>query len=77
MSGAIHPLPQYAFMAWCSVKAQEQLSFSMAYFPFYTIQEYFIVCLMNLISTAVILVLPFASLIRFRFLIKVFLKLEH
>jgi hypothetical protein len=25
MSGAIHPLPQYAFMAWCSVKAQGQL----------------------------------------------------
>jgi hypothetical protein len=22
MSGVIHPLPQYAFMAWCSVKAQ-------------------------------------------------------
>jgi hypothetical protein len=22
MSGAILPLPQYAFMAWCSVKAQ-------------------------------------------------------
>jgi hypothetical protein len=25
MSGAIHSLPQYAFMAWCSVKAQGQL----------------------------------------------------
>jgi hypothetical protein len=25
MSGAISPLPQYAFMAWCSVKAQGQL----------------------------------------------------
>jgi hypothetical protein len=25
MSGAIVPLPQYAFMAWCSVKAQGQL----------------------------------------------------
>jgi hypothetical protein len=24
-SGAIPPLPQYAFMTWCSVKAQEQL----------------------------------------------------
>jgi hypothetical protein len=24
-SGAIHPLPCYAFMAWCSVKAQGQL----------------------------------------------------
>jgi hypothetical protein len=23
--GAIHPLPQYAFMAWCSVRAQGQL----------------------------------------------------
>jgi hypothetical protein len=25
MSGAIHPLPQYAFMAWCLVKTQGQL----------------------------------------------------
>jgi hypothetical protein len=25
MSGAIPPLPQYAFMAWCSVEAQGQL----------------------------------------------------
>jgi hypothetical protein len=24
MSGAIPPLPQYAFMAWCSVKGQGQ-----------------------------------------------------
>jgi hypothetical protein len=24
MSGAIHPLSQYAFMAWCLVKAQGQ-----------------------------------------------------
>jgi len=22
MRGAVHPLPQYAFMAWCSVKVQ-------------------------------------------------------
>jgi len=26
--GAIHPLPQYAFMAWCLVKAQGQLYFT-------------------------------------------------
>jgi hypothetical protein len=25
MRGAIPPLPQYAFMAWCSVKAQGHL----------------------------------------------------
>jgi hypothetical protein len=25
MSEVIHPLPQYAFMVWCSVKAQGQL----------------------------------------------------
>jgi hypothetical protein len=25
MRGAIHPLPQYAFMAWCSVEALGQL----------------------------------------------------
>jgi hypothetical protein len=27
MSGAIPPFPQYALMAWCSVKAQGQLHF--------------------------------------------------
>jgi len=32
MHGAIFPLPQYAFMAWCSVKAQGQL------------YHYFLVC---------------------------------
>jgi len=26
MRGAIPPLPQYAFMVWCSVKAQGQLN---------------------------------------------------
>jgi len=25
MCGAVPPLPQYAFMAWCSAKAQGQL----------------------------------------------------
>jgi hypothetical protein len=25
MSAAIHPLPQYVFMAWCLVKAQGQI----------------------------------------------------
>jgi hypothetical protein len=29
MRGAIPPLPQYAFMAWFSVKAQGQLYFKM------------------------------------------------
>jgi len=32
MSGAIPLLPRYAFMAWCSVKTQEQLYFYLAYF---------------------------------------------
>jgi len=27
MSEAIPPLPQYAFMTWCTVKAQRQLYF--------------------------------------------------
>jgi hypothetical protein len=27
MSGAIHPLPQCAFMVWCLIKAQGQLYF--------------------------------------------------
>jgi hypothetical protein len=31
MSGAIPPLPQYAFMAWCSVKAQGQLYLYLLY----------------------------------------------
>jgi hypothetical protein len=31
MSGVIPPLPQYAFMAWCSVKAQGQLYFILLY----------------------------------------------
>jgi hypothetical protein len=26
MRGSIHPVPQYAFMVWCSVKAQRQLT---------------------------------------------------
>jgi hypothetical protein len=30
MSGAIHPLPQYAFMAWCLLKAQGQLYLYLA-----------------------------------------------
>jgi hypothetical protein len=34
MSGAIPPLLQYAFMAWCSVKAQGQI-----YLYLYRIQE--------------------------------------
>jgi hypothetical protein len=31
MSGAIHPLPQYAFMAWCSDKAKPAY-FALFYF---------------------------------------------
>jgi hypothetical protein len=31
MSGAIPPHPQYAFMAWCLVKAQGQLYFTFMY----------------------------------------------
>jgi hypothetical protein len=31
MSGAIHPLPQYAFMTWCLVKAQGQLYLYLTY----------------------------------------------
>jgi hypothetical protein len=27
MSGAIHPFPQYAFMAWCSVKNRDNFTF--------------------------------------------------
>jgi hypothetical protein len=35
MSGAILPLPQYVFMAWCSVKAQEQLYFYFTRYLFF------------------------------------------
>jgi hypothetical protein len=28
MRGAIHPLPQYAFMAWCSVKKMNKDNFT-------------------------------------------------
>jgi hypothetical protein len=35
MSGDILPLPQYAFMAWCSVKAQGQLYLFTFTFTFY------------------------------------------
>jgi hypothetical protein len=31
MSGAILPFPQYALMAWCSVKAQGQLYLTFIY----------------------------------------------
>jgi hypothetical protein len=34
MRGAIHSLPQYAFMTWCLVKAQRQLYFLL--FEYYT-----------------------------------------
>jgi hypothetical protein len=32
MPGAIPPLPQFAFMAWCSVKAQGYLYLYLFYF---------------------------------------------
>jgi hypothetical protein len=32
MSGAIPPLLQYAFMAWCLVKVQGQLYFTLLYY---------------------------------------------
>jgi hypothetical protein len=34
MSVAIHPLPQYAFMAWCLVKAQGQLYLFLPFMRF-------------------------------------------
>jgi hypothetical protein len=32
MSGAIHPLPQYAFMAWCLVKHRDNFTFTFTHF---------------------------------------------
>jgi len=31
MRGAIHPLLQYAFMAWCLVKHRDNFTFTLAY----------------------------------------------
>jgi hypothetical protein len=31
MSGAIPPLPQYVFMAWCSVKHRDKFTFTLPY----------------------------------------------
>jgi hypothetical protein len=38
MNGAVPPLPHYAFMAWCSVKAQGQLYLYVEFTFFYIIQ---------------------------------------
>jgi hypothetical protein len=35
MRGAILPLPQYAFMAWCSVKKKHRVSFTCLLFMLY------------------------------------------
>jgi hypothetical protein len=40
MSGAIPTLPQYAFMAWCSVKAQGQLY--LIFYPYHFTLPFFI-----------------------------------
>jgi hypothetical protein len=32
MSGAIPPLPQYAFMAWCLVKHRDNFTFTLVRF---------------------------------------------
>jgi hypothetical protein len=31
MRGAIHPLPQYAFIAWCSVKRRDTFTFTLPF----------------------------------------------
>jgi hypothetical protein len=33
MSGPIHPLPQYAFMAWCLVKYRDNFTFTFMFGP--------------------------------------------
>jgi hypothetical protein len=35
MRGAIPPLPQYAFMAWCSVKHKDNFTFTFINFKDY------------------------------------------
>jgi hypothetical protein len=40
MSGAIPPLPQYAFMAWCSFKAQRQIHFLPLPFAFHSLKRW-------------------------------------
>jgi len=37
MRGATHPLPQYAFMAWCSVKKNHRNNFTFTFISFNTI----------------------------------------
>jgi hypothetical protein len=32
MSGAVPPLPRYAFMEWCSVEAQGQLTLKVVFY---------------------------------------------
>jgi hypothetical protein len=32
MGGAIHPLPQYAFMAWCLVKKKHRNNFTFTFY---------------------------------------------
>jgi hypothetical protein len=39
MSGAIPQLPQYAFMEWCLVKAQEQLCLYCYLFTYSIVQD--------------------------------------
>jgi hypothetical protein len=39
MRGATPPLLQYAFMAWCSVKAQGQLYLTLVFRSYLTIQN--------------------------------------
>jgi hypothetical protein len=40
MSGAILPLPQYAFMAWCSVKVQGQLYSTLLLYKYHMIKTH-------------------------------------
>jgi len=41
MRGAILPLPQYAYMAWCSVKARVQLYLLLVYLHGEVLQQVF------------------------------------
>jgi len=39
MRGAIPPLPQYVFMAWCLVKHMDSFTFTYNYFVLYNVRQ--------------------------------------
>jgi hypothetical protein len=57
MSGAIHPLPQYSFMAWCSVKNKKHRDFTPFTFTIISHSNWFILCSTQMLVREVISVI--------------------